>query len=65
MTTWWGTSVSSDRQTVMLGEELMRFVDYNEDGCRKHRYRILGTQECRNFYLRARGMHHSRTGSLA
>ena len=43
----------SDRRTVMLGEELMRFVDYNEDGCRKHRYRIHGTQVCRKFYLRA------------
>jgi hypothetical protein len=30
----------------------LKFVGYNEDGCRKHRYRILGTQVRRNFYLR-------------
>ena len=54
MTKWRRTSVLSDRRTVMLGEELMRFVDYNEDGCRKHRYRIHGTQVYRKFYLRAR-----------
>ena len=59
MTKWRRTSVLSDRRTVMLGEELMRFVDYNEDGCRKHRYRILGTRVSRKIYLRARGMHHS------
>ena len=58
MTKWRRTSVLSDRRTVMLGEELMRFVDYNEDGCRKHRYRILGTRVSRKIYLRARGMHH-------
>ena len=60
MTKWRRTSVLSDGRTVMLGEELMRFVDYNEDGCRKHRYRILGTRVSRKIYLRARGMHHSR-----
>ena len=59
MTKWWGTSVSNDKRTVMLGEELMKFVDWNEDGSRKQRYRILGEEVCRNFYLRARGMHHS------
>ena len=62
---WWGKGVSTSKRAVMVGEESMKFCCYNSDGGKRDQLlRILGTEVCRNFYLWARGLHHSTVSKI-
>ena len=59
MNRWWGANVDNPTRSVMLGEELMKYCEWDENGKRTQHYRISGVEVCKNFYLRCRGIHQS------
>ena len=56
---WWGEESNNVKRDVFLYNDLKDWSIKNEDGTFQLRWFISSRQVCRNFYLRARGMHHS------
>lgn len=55
---WWGPSISKCDRRTMLADDIMRHTGTVAGGKPQTQYFVGDKQVCRNFYLRARGMHH-------
>lgn len=56
---WWGDDSDNVKRDVLLCDDLKDWSVQKEDGTHELRWFISNREVCRNFYLRARGMHHS------
>ena len=61
---WWGNESSNIARDAFLYDDLKDWSIRKEDGTYELRWFIAQRQVCRNFYLRARGMHHSHVQKL-
>ena len=64
METWWGDKSNNIIRDSLLCNDIKDWAIKQEDGTYKLRWFIANRQVCRNFYLRARGQHHSHVQKL-
>ena len=55
---WWGAKSSYAHQRTLLGQDILTKCIKKDDGTYEQRYFIADKQVCRNFYMRARGVHN-------
>jgi hypothetical protein len=61
---WWGEESNSEKRTALLQQDVQTGFVLHEDGTSSQHYIIHKKHVCRNFYLRARGMHNQKLFSV-